>query len=97
MEFNILGPMEVTRGDEPLDLGGPKQRAVLAVLVLSVGRVVTVDRIVDELWGDEPPARALACRRDAHACRRSGANLRVVAPASFPTGRNLQCPHSNVC
>jgi DNA-binding SARP family transcriptional activator len=59
VEFNILGPMEVTRGDEPLDLGGPKQRAVLAVLVLSVGRVVTVDRIVDELWGDEPPARAL--------------------------------------
>jgi DNA-binding SARP family transcriptional activator/tetratricopeptide (TPR) repeat protein len=59
MQFNILGPMEVLRGDVPLDLGGPKQRAVLAVLVLGVGRVVTVDRIVDELWGDEPPARAL--------------------------------------
>ncbi|HEX6659220.1 MAG TPA: BTAD domain-containing putative transcriptional regulator, partial [Ilumatobacter sp.] len=51
--------MEVRSGGEPLDLGGPKQRAVLAVLVLSVGRVVSVDRIVDELWGDEPPARAL--------------------------------------
>ncbi|HZI44353.1 MAG TPA: BTAD domain-containing putative transcriptional regulator, partial [Ilumatobacter sp.] len=59
MQFNILGPMEVRSGGEPLDLGGPKQRAVLAVLVLSVGRVVSVDRIVDELWGDEPPARAL--------------------------------------
>jgi DNA-binding SARP family transcriptional activator len=59
VQFNILGPVEVRRDDEPLDLGGPKQRAVLAVLVLSAGRVVSVDRIVDELWGDEPPARAL--------------------------------------
>ncbi len=59
MRFNILGPVEVRSGDELLDLGGPKQRAVLAVLVLRVGRVVTVDRLVDELWGDEPPARAL--------------------------------------
>lgn len=59
MQFNILGPVEALRGGELLDLGGRKQRAVLAVLILNVGRVVTVDRFVDELWGDEPPARAL--------------------------------------
>ena len=60
MQFNILGPVEVRRDDEPLDLGGPKQRAVLAVLVLSAGRVVSVDRIVDE--SGAPPAQATGWR-----------------------------------
>ena len=45
-------------GDRPLVLGGPKQRAVLAVLVLHRGEVVATDRLIDELWGEHPPASA---------------------------------------
>lgn len=42
----------------PVDLGGPKQRAVLALLLLEPGVVVPLDRIIDRIWGDSPPARA---------------------------------------
>lgn len=58
MEYRLLGPLEVIDGDTSIDLGGPKQRAVLAILLLHAGKVVSLDRIIDELWGDEPPARA---------------------------------------
>ena len=61
MRFGILGPLAVTRDDGTLvELGSPKQRAVLALLLVSANRVVALDRLVDELWGDEPPARAAA-------------------------------------
>jgi predicted ATPase/DNA-binding SARP family transcriptional activator len=58
MEFRILGPLEVSSGDESLDLGGPKQRALLALLLLSPNRVVPVDSLVAGLWDDEPPDSA---------------------------------------
>ena len=60
IEFRVLGPLEVGRPGEWLSLGSPKQRALLAALVISANRVVSVDRLVDELWGDEPPSRAMA-------------------------------------
>lgn len=102
MRFNILGPVEVRSGNELLDLGGPKQRAVLAVLVLRVGRVVTVDRLVDELWGDEPPARALGTlqayvfnlRRVLEPGRAPRTPASVLA--SRPPGYVLQVPDDDV-
>lgn len=54
----MLGPLEVAADGQVLDLAGPRQRAVLAVLLVDVGRVVSVDRLIDQLWGDEPPAAA---------------------------------------
>jgi DNA-binding SARP family transcriptional activator len=57
-EFRILGPVEVVAHDEPLVLGGPKQRAVLAVLLLHRGEVVSADRLIDELWTNRTPATA---------------------------------------
>jgi DNA-binding SARP family transcriptional activator len=54
LEFGILGPFQVTRS-EPLSLGGPRQRAVLALLLLNRGEVLTSDRIIDELWGESAP------------------------------------------
>ena len=51
MEFRLLGPLEVVDGDEPFPIGGPKQRTVLALLALNANRVVTVDRLIDALWG----------------------------------------------
>src|SRR5438093_5162167 len=58
MEFRILGPFEVVDGGRPLSLGGPKQRALLVLLLLSAGDVVSTDRLIDELWGEEPPETA---------------------------------------
>jgi DNA-binding SARP family transcriptional activator/class 3 adenylate cyclase len=59
VEFRILGPLEVLddRG-RPLILGGAKQRALLAVLLLHARQVVSTDRLIDELWGETPPERA---------------------------------------
>ncbi|MEP9385305.1 BTAD domain-containing putative transcriptional regulator [Nocardioides cheoyonin] len=51
----VLGPIAVTRGGDEVDLGTPKQRALLAALALSRGRPVSVDALVDHLWGDTPP------------------------------------------
>lgn len=58
MEFRVLGPLDLRLGGETVALGGGKQRAVLAVLLLRAGEVVPVERLVDEVWGDEPPPSA---------------------------------------
>ncbi|HEY3213732.1 MAG TPA: BTAD domain-containing putative transcriptional regulator [Actinomycetota bacterium] len=58
MEFLILGPLEVSDDGRKLVLGGPKQRAVLAHLILRANRVVAADLLIDGLWGDEPPESA---------------------------------------
>jgi DNA-binding SARP family transcriptional activator len=58
LEFRILGELEVVDGGRRLDLGGAKQRAVLAILLLRRGEAVSSDRLIDELWGERPPATA---------------------------------------
>jgi DNA-binding SARP family transcriptional activator len=58
LEFRILGPLEVTEHDRPVALGGPRQRALLAILLLHRREVVSIDRLIDELWGERPPATA---------------------------------------
>ena len=60
MQYRLLGPLEVREGDRSLPLGGAKQRALLALLVLNANRVVPRERLIDELWGDEPPETAVA-------------------------------------
>src|SRR4029078_1317119 len=56
--FRILGPLEVQDEGRLVPRGGTKQRAVLAILLLNRGEVVSVDRLADELWGEEPPDTA---------------------------------------
>src|SRR3954471_14662448 len=58
MEFRILGPLEVREEGLVLRLGGSKQRALLASLLLDANKVVSCDRLIDELWGASPPATA---------------------------------------
>ena len=58
MEFRILGSLEVREDGHQIPLGGSKQRAVLASLLLHANEVVSRDRLVDELWGAAPPATA---------------------------------------
>jgi DNA-binding SARP family transcriptional activator len=56
LEFRILGSFEVRLGaDDPLNLGGLRQRALLAVLVLHVNEVVSTDRLVDLLLDSADP------------------------------------------
>jgi DNA-binding SARP family transcriptional activator len=55
MEFRILGPLEVANGDEIIALASAKQRALLAILLLNANQVVSSDRLIDELWGEQSP------------------------------------------
>jgi len=91
MEFRILGPIEVLDDGVPVDLGAPKQRAVLAVLLLHANEVVAADRLVDLVWGEHPPRtaahsvqiyvselrKAFAGNGDVIVTRRPGYELRV--------------------
>jgi YVTN family beta-propeller protein len=58
VEFVILGPLEARDDGRRLALGGPKQRAVLAMLLLDANRPVSRDRLIDRLWGESPPPSA---------------------------------------
>jgi DNA-binding SARP family transcriptional activator len=58
MEFRILGPLEVVDDGKALELGGPKQHAVLALLLLEANRVVSSDRLIEALWDETPPETA---------------------------------------
>lgn len=59
VEFRVLGPVEAVVGGRLADLGAPKQRALLALLLSRVGRPVTVDVILEELWAGQPPPSAM--------------------------------------
>jgi len=79
MDYRLLGPLEVWDGGAPLNLGGAKQRALLALLLLSIDRVVPTERIIEELWGESPPDTA------ANAVQVYVANLRkLLQPGRVP-------------
>ena len=65
MDFLLLGPLEVRSARETLPLGGPRQRALLADLVLHAGSVVSMDVLIDDLWGGESPPTAEAVVQNA--------------------------------
>jgi DNA-binding SARP family transcriptional activator len=54
MEFRILGPLEVYEGERRVDLGGARQRALLAILLTRANQVVSRDLLIDQLFGEEP-------------------------------------------
>jgi DNA-binding SARP family transcriptional activator len=58
MDFRILGPLEVLDEGDTIPLGGSKQRALLALLLLHANETLSTDRLIDELWGERPPANA---------------------------------------
>lgn len=58
MEFWVLGDLEVRAAGLRVDIGHARQRAVLAVLLLGLGRVVPVSELIDRVWGDDPPVSA---------------------------------------
>ena len=58
MEFRILGPLEARHGGRVLPLGGSRQRMLLAILLTRANAIVSADRLIDELWGAQPPRTA---------------------------------------
>jgi DNA-binding SARP family transcriptional activator len=82
MRFRILGPLEVWDERGEVSLGGPKLRALLAVLLLHPNEVVPADRLIDELWGEDSPERAAA------ALRVNVSRLRKALPQDVLTTRS---------
>jgi DNA-binding SARP family transcriptional activator/ABC-type transport system substrate-binding protein/outer membrane protein assembly factor BamB len=68
VEFRLLGPLEVSDHGRALELGGQKRRALLALLLLHANEVVSSDRLIEELWGEEPP-QAAATALHGHVSR----------------------------
>jgi DNA-binding SARP family transcriptional activator len=72
IEFGILGPLEARRDGAELPLGGRNQRAVLALLLLEAGRIVSIDRIAEELYaGDTPISAVTQVHRQVSELRRA--------------------------
>src|SRR3954449_11750850 len=58
MDFRLLGPLEVVTKDGPADVGAGKRRALLTYLLINANEVVSAEQLIDELWGERPPATA---------------------------------------
>jgi len=58
MRFRLLGPLEIRDGEEWRGIGAPKWRSVLAALLINAGQIVPADVLINEVWGDAPPAKA---------------------------------------
>src|SRR5580693_1088133 len=58
MRFRLLGPLEVRAGDDWQGIGAPKWRSVLAALLINAGQIVPAEALINEVWGDAPPAKA---------------------------------------
>ena len=93
LEFRVLGPVQAVRDGRELALGGPRRRAVLALLLVAGGRVVPAEQLADELWGGCPAAggggnAARARVPAAHAaepgCRAGGAGWWLCADGAGP-------------
>src|SRR4051794_24096158 len=59
LSIRLLGTLDADIDGQPIDLGGPRQGSVLALLLVARGEVVSVDRLIDDLWRGEPPPRAM--------------------------------------
>jgi len=85
LEFKILGPLEVVDDGVPMVLGGQRQRALLALLLIHAREVLSTDRIIEELWGEQPPANAKAGLHNfvAHLRRVLPSNVLVTRPPGY--------------
>jgi DNA-binding SARP family transcriptional activator/class 3 adenylate cyclase len=88
-EFRLLGPLEVFRDGGTLDPGGPRQRAVLALLLLDADRVVPTERLVDRLWGEHPPRTAVPSLQNAIAHLRKLLGAERIE--TRPRGYRIRC------
>jgi DNA-binding SARP family transcriptional activator len=85
VEVKLLGPLEVHVDGRPIELRRKKQRALLALLALRAGEVVSTDRLVDELWGEAPPKAAVGSLQNLISELRKliGADPLVTRPPGY--------------
>jgi DNA-binding SARP family transcriptional activator len=83
VDFRILGPLEVWDGDRQLPLRGSKQRALLAVLLLHANEVVSADRLLDLLWGADPPEPAALRVRISQLRKAIGGSAIATEPRGY--------------
>ncbi len=87
MDFRILGPLEVSHDGRPVPVLGTRRRALLTLLLLDAGHVVSSDRLMDELWGEhQPAAGATALRVRVSQLRkalRAGGDVLVTRPPGY--------------
>jgi DNA-binding SARP family transcriptional activator len=86
----VLGPLQVIVDDVPADVGGPRQRCVLARLIAEHGRVVSADRLIEDLYADEAPPQALAAVQSYVSHLRRA--LEPGRPARAPSGVLVTSP-----
>jgi len=84
MNYRILGSFEVRAGDRLVGLGGEKPQALLAILLLHRNEVVSVDRLIDDLWGESPPETALRTLQAYVSRLRKALGPNGVSPSEEP-------------
>jgi len=89
VEFRILGSVEVADGGLVRDLGGLRERTLLARLLLAGGQVVSADRLADDLWAGQPPPHYLATLRVYISRLRRALGSGSDAVATYPPGYRL--------
>jgi DNA-binding SARP family transcriptional activator len=93
-QFRILGPLEVVGAVGPIALGGPKQRATLAILLLNANRVVSIERLADDLYAGAPPVTAVTqVQRQVSGLRKL---LGADAIETRPPGYVIRVPHHRI-
>jgi DNA-binding SARP family transcriptional activator len=95
-EFRILGPLEVLAHGRPLDLGGPKQRLLLALLLVRAGEIVATDRLIDDIWGDGAPRTAPSALQVHVANLRRALGPAAGAVVTSAPGYVLRAPGESV-
>ncbi|HEY0932427.1 MAG TPA: winged helix-turn-helix domain-containing protein, partial [Trebonia sp.] len=90
IEVRVLGPLQVIVDDVPAYVGGPRQRCVLARLIAGHGRVVSADRLIEDLYADDAPPQALAAVQSYVSHLRRA--LEPGRPARAPSGVLVTSP-----
>src|SRR5439155_20900417 len=85
LRFSILGSLEVAGDDGPIGVDGMRQRTLLALLLLRANQVVSTERLVDQLWGEQPPRTATASLQNAvgHLRKLLGADMLLTRPPGY--------------
>ncbi|HSG80171.1 MAG TPA: BTAD domain-containing putative transcriptional regulator [Acidimicrobiia bacterium] len=97
MEIRVLGPVALVDGGADVPLGGPRQQSVLAVLTALAGETVSTDRLIDEIWGEDPPPAAKnSLQSMVSNLRRIVATDGAISLDRTGPGYVLRCPGDRV-
>jgi hypothetical protein len=99
IEFRLLGPFEVSERGQPLEVGAGKQRALLALLLLRAGEVVSTDRLIEALWEEHPPASAVnsvSASRTSATPRPYGRNSVLWGSSTVESARSMPLKRGSI-